>query len=80
LPIGGRIKEVEMDLETDQETVEELLRHAVYTPEELARLLEMSVYRIRHAAREGELRATIVDHHVLSIRREDVLDWLARSD
>jgi hypothetical protein len=59
----------------DRETVEELLRHDTYTPEELARLLDMSLYRIRHAAREGQLRAAIVDHHVLCIRREDALAW-----
>ncbi|HEY7031433.1 MAG TPA: helix-turn-helix domain-containing protein [Thermomicrobiales bacterium] len=65
-----------MDSTIDHETAEELLRHDIYTPEELARLLDMSLYRIRHAAREGDLHATIVDHHVLCIRREDVLAWL----
>lgn len=68
-----------MNAEIDREKVEDLLKHDLYTPEELARLLDMSLYRIRHAAREGDLRATIVDHRVLCIRREDVLDWL-RSD
>jgi len=63
----------------DSCTVDQLLQHALYTPEELARLLQMSLYRIRHAAREGELAATIVDHHVMCIRREDVLIWLQAS-
>ena len=55
-----------------------LLHQDHYTPEELAELLGMSVYAVRHAAREGELKAAIVDHHILSIRREDALAWLAR--
>lgn len=63
----------------DYFTVEELLQHEIYTPEELARLLQMSLYRIRHAAREGDLRATIVDHHTICMRREDVLTWLRQS-
>ena len=49
-----------------------------FTVEELADLLEMDPHVIRHAAREGELRAAIVDHHILGLRREDVLTWLAR--
>jgi excisionase family DNA binding protein len=65
-----------MHANSDTASVADLLRHEHYTPEELARLLDMSLYRIRHAAREGELPATIVDHHVLCIRREDVLAWL----
>ena len=65
-----------MDATIDAETLAELLRHDTYTPEELARLLGTSLYVIRHAAREGQLRAAIVDHHVLCIRREDVVAWL----
>lgn len=64
----------------DYYTAEELLRHEIYTPEELARLLQMSLYRIRHAAREGDLHATIVDHHTICMRRDDVLIWLRQSN
>ena len=58
------------------ESPEVLLRKDHYTPEELADLLGMTVYRIRGAARTGELHAGVVDHHVLCISREDVLRWL----
>ena len=63
---------------TSQESVDDLLRHVHYTPEDLAELLGTSPYQIRHAVRTGELPAITVDHHVLSIRREDVVRWLAR--
>jgi excisionase family DNA binding protein len=54
----------------------EILRHDHYTPEELAALLGISVHTIEQAAHSGELRATIVDHHVLGIRREAVVEWI----
>ena len=59
------------------DTIGELLHQDHYTPEELGKLLGMSAYRIRHAVRDGELRAFTVDHHVLGICREDVVQWLA---
>jgi DNA-binding CsgD family transcriptional regulator len=61
---------------TNRETIEELLRRDHYTPEELAELVGMSAHQIRHAVRAGELRGLTVDHHVLAIRREDVVSWL----
>ena len=62
---------------TSHESVDELLRQDHYTPEDLAELLGMDVWSIRRAARTGELPAFIVDHHVLCIRREDAIRWLA---
>jgi excisionase family DNA binding protein len=62
------------DLATEE--LEELLRHDHYTPEELAILLGMDRHTIEQAAHRGELHATIFDHHILSIRREDVVRWL----
>ncbi len=59
------------------ETPFELLHHERYTAGELARLLCMSVHTIRHAAFSGELRAQILEHHILSVRREDVVAWFA---
>ncbi len=56
--------------------IEEVIRQESYTPEELADLLGISVYRVRHSAREGELKAFMVDHHILDIRRADALEWL----
>jgi hypothetical protein len=63
---------------TDRESIAELLQHDHYTPEDLAELLNLDAWAIRRAARTGELRAFIVDHQVLCIRREDAIHWLAR--
>jgi hypothetical protein len=62
---------------TSPEPIDELLRQDHYTPEELAELLGMDIWSVRRAARIGELPAFIVDHHVLCIRREDAIRWLA---
>lgn len=56
---------------------EELLHQDRFTPEELAAVLDMDVSFIRQEAFNGRLKAEIVEHHILSIRREDVLQWLA---
>ncbi|HET9015907.1 MAG TPA: helix-turn-helix domain-containing protein [Thermomicrobiaceae bacterium] len=48
-----------------------------YTPEELADLLEMDVYVVRSAVWDGKLPARIIGNNIVSIRREDVLRWLA---
>jgi excisionase family DNA binding protein len=56
----------------------ELLKQDHFTVNELANLLEMSPYTIRAEVREGRLKAFIVNHHVVDIRRSDVLEWLQR--
>jgi hypothetical protein len=38
------------------------------------------VHIIQHAAFSDELRAQIVGHDIISIRRDDVLAWLAARD
>lgn len=58
-------------------SVEELLRQDQYTPEEVADLLGIGLDAIRHAAFTGELRAQIAGHDIISVKREDVLAWLA---
>lgn len=62
----------------DHESPSELLRRTYYLPEELAELLDLSPYFIREEARQRRLKAVIVDHNVIYVRREDVLDWLHR--
>lgn len=57
------------------ESIYELLQHDHYTPQELALLLGIGLHIIQHAAFAGELRAQIVGHHILAIRREDVIAW-----
>ena len=53
----------------------ELLHDEHYTPDDVARLLDIGVHIVRHAAFTGELRARILGHHVLSLQREDVVAW-----
>lgn len=53
----------------------ELLHHERYTADEVAQLLGINVHTIRHAAFAGELPAQIVGHHMLSLRRQDVVTW-----
>jgi aryl carrier-like protein len=57
-------------------SVAELLQQDHYTPEEVADLLEIGLNVVRHAAFSGELRAQIVEHDIISIRREDVIAWM----
>lgn len=58
-------------------SIDELLHKESFTPEELATLLDLNVNQIRNACFEGELKATIVNHDIVSIDRADVLTWLA---
>jgi hypothetical protein len=57
------------------EDIIDLLHQDHYTPDELARLLGVDTHLIHQDAQTGRLKAYIVDHHVLDIRREDVLTW-----
>ncbi len=54
------------------------LRKDQYTPHELGDLLEMDVYVIQSAVWDRQLPATVLGNTIVSIRREDVLNWLAR--
>lgn len=47
-----------------------------YTPKEAAEFTFTSPYLIRSAVRRGELKGTIVDHRVMSISREALMDWM----
>jgi excisionase family DNA binding protein len=58
----------------------DLLQHDHYTVDEVARLLDISVHIVQHAAFSGELRAQILGHHILSLRREDVVTWFIARD
>ncbi|HYH11163.1 MAG TPA: hypothetical protein VD789_02320 [Thermomicrobiales bacterium] len=64
----------------ERNTLFELLHRDHYSPDELARLLGMDLHLILHDAQWGRLRAYIVDHHVLDIRREDAIAWLQARD
>jgi excisionase family DNA binding protein len=58
-----------------REALIDLLHQDHYTPDELARLLGVDLHLILQDAQCGRLKAYIVDHRVLDIRREDVLAW-----
>jgi hypothetical protein len=60
----------------ERDALIELLHQDHYSADELARLLGVDHHLILHAAQTGRLNAYIVDHHVLDIRREDVIAWL----
>ena len=55
-----------------------LLQHDHYTIDDLARITLIDRELIEHAAFAGELKATIVDHHVVRIDRRDAVAWLKR--
>ena len=57
-------------------TMDELLASDHYTPAELALLLDMNVNTILTACFEGRLKASIVEHDVVSITRDHALEWL----
>jgi excisionase family DNA binding protein len=54
----------------------ELLQQDQYRADEVATLLGIGLAIVRHAAFTGELRAEIVGHHILRLRRDDVVAWL----
>jgi excisionase family DNA binding protein len=41
----------------------------------VARLLGLPLDIVRHAAFSGELPAEILGHHIIRLRREDVVAW-----
>lgn len=59
----------------DQSTAELLHKHW-YTVEEICELFRFSPQMVRNAVRNGELHATICDHHIYSVTREAVIAWL----
>jgi len=61
---------------TTDKTMDELLHQTSYTPVELAKLLDVPQTLIEHEAYAGRLKAYIVDHNIISIRRDDALAWM----
>ena len=60
----------------ERRSILELLHRERYAPEELARLLGIGVDAVCQAAFRGELRARIIGHDVVDIRRADIIAWL----
>ena len=63
---------------SEYDQIDRLVHQSHYTPEELAHVTGIGKEVIRHAAYSGDLRAFVIDHHCLDIRREDALAWLKR--
>jgi excisionase family DNA binding protein len=59
-----------------EETVEEIIHKPTLTVEEICEILPFSPYVVRQAARRGELRAIMFDHHIYGVRRQDLVAWL----
>lgn len=59
-----------------EEMMEELMMKPSLSVEEVCQLYGFSPYLVRQAVRHGELRGTIVDHHIHGIRRDDLIMWL----
>lgn len=59
------------------EDVMQRVQQERFRPEEVSDLLGIPLPAVRRAVFAGELRATTLDHHILSIRRDALLAWLA---
>jgi len=74
-------REFGSDLSPDErdtdKTIDQLMHQDVYRPSELAELIGIPLSEVEHEAHVGRLKAYIVNHHVISIKREDALSWLA---
>jgi hypothetical protein len=64
------------DRMTPNRSPDVLLHAEVYTEDELSDLTGIGTYEIRRAAREGRLRAEVVNDEVICIRRDDALEWM----
>jgi hypothetical protein len=64
------------DRERSHVDIVELLHHDHYSCEELAELLDMDLHYVQHEALTGHLKAVLVDHHIVSISRDAVIEWL----
>ena len=51
-----------------------------FTVEELADVSLVDRHLIERAAFSGDLRATIIDHHIVRIDRDDAIAWLRSRD
>ena len=58
------------------ETVWDVMQHDTFTPKELARLVGTEPTLVCEEVFHGRLKATVVNHHVVSIKREDAIAWL----
>jgi hypothetical protein len=60
----------------DHIAVLESLTREHFSPDELADLLGIGVEVIRKAVRQGDLKAFIVEHRIIDIKRSEAIKWL----
>ena len=65
-----------METRNPNESDFDLLHQDHYTVEELARLSSMDHHLIERAVFNGQLKARIEGHRIVSIAREDAMAWL----
>jgi hypothetical protein len=58
------------------ESLWDLLQHDHYTPKQLARMVGIEPVLVCEAVFHGQLKATVINHHVVSIARADAIAWL----
>jgi hypothetical protein len=63
-----------MDASLDR--FDRLLRAEWYTPEQLADLIDVTANTVRTAVFENQLRARVIDGHIVEIDRDSALNWL----
>ena len=61
-------------------SVIELLHADEYTPEELSELTGIGAHVIRRAVFDGTLPARMVEHDIISIPRDAVIQWMKTRD
>lgn len=61
---------------SEHDLIDRLVHQSHYSVEELAHVAGIGRHTIQHAIYTGELKAFVVDHHCLDIRREDAIVWL----
>jgi excisionase family DNA binding protein len=63
-----------------KQSYDALFHKETYTAEEVAYLLNRSADSIRSAVWHHQLRANVVGRTILSIKRHDLLEWLASGE
>ena len=63
-------------MSTDNNRMKELIQNDRYTPEELARILDVSEAFIHQEVAKHKLRARMIGDDTIDISREAVLEWM----
>lgn len=66
----------ENDPQAEANEFDTLFHKEIYTPEQAAQLASCSIDRIYEAAHAGRLKALVIGHDVVSIKRADLVAWM----